>query len=182
MTKRINKNKLLIVIIVIAIIFSIMIVIFNILNNKSKIEIKEESRSNVIVTSEKIEENKRNTELEKIKKMTERNRIEYYVKEFISYLTDEEYEEAYDLLNEDFRKDYFPTESDFRKYINGIFTKMVDVNFTNFERNGDIYVCWVTITDAINGTKDSGIEFNFVVQENDYNDFELSFSKKSDNN
>ena len=109
--------------------------------------------------------------------MTERNRIEYYITKFINYAMDGEYEKAYDLLNKDYRKTYFPTENDFKEYAQTTFTKMVNVEYTNFERNGEIYVSWLTLTDAINGKKDDGKEFNFVVEEKDFNDFELSFSK-----
>ena len=49
--------------------------------------------------------------------------------------------------------------------------------FFLLERNGDIYVVWISVGDAINGSKDSAKTINFVVKENDFNDYELSFSK-----
>ena len=33
----------------------------------------------------------------------------------------------------------------------------------NFERNGEIYVLWITIADAINGSKESAKQINFVI-------------------
>jgi len=131
------------------------------------------------VVDESITKSKEQIELEKIQNMSERNRIEYYAKTFLNYVETAEYSEAYSLLNIDFRKNYFSSsEKEFEEYCKSTFPQMMDVQFTNIERNGDVYVIWVTITDVINGTKDSGREFNIVVKENNYNDFELSFSKE----
>ena len=52
---------------------------------------------------------------------------------------------------------------------------MFSLEHTNFERNGDVYILWVTMSNPLGG-KDSGVEMNFVVQENDLNDFVMSFS------
>lgn len=135
--------------------------------------------SGVEVVDESITKSKEQIELEKIQNMSERNRIEYYAKTFLNYIETNEYSKAYSLLNIDFRKNYFSSsEKEFEEYCKNTFPQMMDIQFTNFERNGDVYVIWITITDVINGTKDSGREFNIVVKENNYNDFELSFSKK----
>jgi len=175
------KKEYIMKIVFICLIIVIILTIISILNLlKASQTIKKESIENVevVLTEDRIKDISNKSEIEKIKKMQERTRIEYYVTKFINYAENEEYEKAYDLLNEDYRKNYFPTESSFRDYAKETFTKMLNVEYTNIERNGDIYVSWVTITDALNGTRDSGKEFNFVIKENDFNDFELSFSKK----
>lgn len=182
-----KKSKIQKEIILRVILLALMIVIFLTiisiliaLNASQKIEKDEEKRisNNVMATYEEIEENANTEEIEKLKGMNERNRIEYYISKFMSYAGNGEYEKAYNLLNREYRQKYFPTEASFAEYAKGTFTKMLDVKYTNFERNGNIYVSWVTLTDAINGKKDSGKEINFVVKENNYNDFELSFSKE----
>lgn len=137
-----------------------------------------DSNTDVVIDLEKIENSADEEELNKIKGMTERDRIEYYIANFIRNLEEKNYEEAYSLLNKDFKKNYFPTIKDFIEYCQNKFTLMLDVEYTNFERNGQIYISWITLTDAINGDKNSGVEMNFVVKENDFNDFELSFSIK----
>ena len=105
----------------------------------------------------------------------ERERMERYVSSFITAIENKEYETAYLMLNEDFRKNYFPNISDFENYAKTKFPSMISLQHTNFERNGDLYVMWVTLANPLVG-KDSDIELNFVVKENGLNDFELSFS------
>ena len=51
----------------------------------------------------------------------------------------------------------------------------MSLEHTNLERNGEIYVAWVTVYDLMK-SKSEGIELNFVIKENELNDFELSFS------
>ncbi len=52
---------------------------------------------------------------------------------------------------------------------------MISLEHTNIERNGDVYVLWVTLNDPL-ASKDSGVEMNFVIQENALNDFVISFT------
>jgi hypothetical protein len=105
----------------------------------------------------------------------ERDRMEYYVASFITDIENKEYEDAYDMLYEDFKTNYFPTLASFEEYVKSKFPKNITLTHNNFERNGDVYVMWVTVGDLL-GSKDSGVEMNFVVQEYDLNDFALSFS------
>ena len=107
--------------------------------------------------------------MSRLKGMTERARIEYYVTKFMDYVEAEDYENAYDLLNNDYKNNYFQSRTKFEEYADKNFSKMMDIDYTNFERSGDVYVIWMTVTDAINGGPNSGKEFNFVVKENDYN-------------
>lgn len=107
--------------------------------------------------------------------MGERDRMEYYVKSFIDAIENKEYDEAYDMLYDEFKNNYFPTIDDFENYCLKKFPKFCDVEHTNIERNGDVYVLWVTLSDALAG-KQSAVEINFVIQENDLNDFVMSFT------
>ena len=54
---------------------------------------------------------------------------------------------------------------------------MFSVSHKNIERNGDIYILWVDIGDSLS-SRNGKTEYNFVIKENDLNDFELSFSVK----
>lgn len=105
----------------------------------------------------------------------ERDRMEFYVASFIEDLENKDYETAYEKLYEEFRKNYFPTLASFEEYAKTKFPRMFSLEHTNFERNGDVYILWVTMSNPL-GSKDSGIEMNFVVKENGLNDFEMSFS------
>lgn len=109
--------------------------------------------------------------------MNERDRIEYYVSSFAKAIETEEYEKAYTMLYDDFKKNYFPTLSSFEEYAKNKLPKVISLDHTNFERNGDYYILWITMSDPLGG-KSSQTEMNFVVKENDLNDFVMSFSVK----
>lgn len=128
------------------------------------------------VTQEELENDKNQKLIAALQNMEERDRMEYYFGIFLDDIEDGEYEKAYDLLYSDFKNTYFPTLEDFEKYIPTVFTEMSDIAHENIERSGDVYILWITIADAINGKPNQKKEMNIVIQENDYNDFVLSFS------
>ena len=110
--------------------------------------------------------------------MSEQKRIEYYTSEFIKALEARNTSYAYKMLNADFKKNYFNTEEAFEEYIKKYFPKETSVKYNNMERLGDIYVLDLEIKDILSSDPNN---FNcyIVVKENDYNDFELSFSVDS---
>lgn len=122
-----------------------------------------------------VEENINEMEKNELSTMGERDRMEFYVSKFISAVENKSYEEAYGMLYDDFKSNYFPTLAKFEEYAKTKFPSMFSLKHTNFERNGDIYVLWVTMTNPL-GSKDSGIEMNFIVKENALNDYVISFS------
>ena len=177
MNKRKKQAKPNLILILSIILIFLVIVTVILKTNNQKDNSVQNHVQNVSVDYEKVVESENQEELQKIKGMNERTRIEYYVSKYIKLLEDEKYDEAYSLLNKEYKKNYFKTQKEFEDYCEKTFPKMADLSYTNFERNGEIYVLWITITDAINGSKSSGTEINFVVKENTFNDYELSFSK-----
>lgn len=143
---------------------------------------KREDKSNInyqTMDSEEIqiamEENIDNMIKNELSKLGERDRMEYYVSTFIKDIENKEYEEAYGMLYDQYRDNFFPTLDSFEEYVKSKFPKLCSVEYTNIERNGDIYVLWVTIKNALS-SESPILEMNFVVQENDLNDFVMSFS------
>ena len=173
-----NKKELSLIkiLIVILIILLILTAIINI-SSRNKKNNNNTGSSEISISKEKIDIQENDEELQKVKSMSERNRIEYYVSQYIKLLEEQKYDEAYSLLNSDYKKNYFKTQKDFEEYCKEKFSSMLNVKYDNFERNGEIYVLWLTITDAIKGNKTSGEQINFVVKENSFNNYELSFSK-----
>ena len=114
-------------------------------------------------------------EINTVASLNERDRIEYYVSKFVEAIEEKDYEKAYDMLYEDFKENYFPTLSSFEEYAKSKFSKVLSLDHTNFERNGDYYILWITMSDPLSG-KNSGKDINFVVRENALNVFDLSFS------
>ena len=157
---------ILIILIVIAISFSF---------NPEKKTDDSISASN-ITTEEQVEEFENENITAKLKKMEERERMEFYFGIFLEHVENDEYEKAYELLYEEFKTNYFPTLESFEEYIEKTFSEMTDIEHENIERNGDVYVLWISITDAINGKPGEEKKMNIVIKENDYNDFVMSFS------
>ena len=137
---------------------------------------KAEPKAPDVNNREEVEKYINNNLILSLQNMEERDRMEYYAGIFLEYVENGEYEKAYNLLYEDFKKNYFPTLESFEKYLPTVFSEMSDIEHENIERNGDIYVLWLSITDAINGKPGEEKKMNIVVQENDYNDFVISFS------
>ena len=164
--------KLLVLLFVVLIVIIVVIVILQ-KNNKSNDSNIGETK---VITPEEEKEIRDSAKISDLAEMEERQRMEFYFSEFIEAIELGKYEDAYDMLYDDFKQNYFPTYNDFEKYAIEKFPKFIGIEHTNFERNGTVYVMWITMTDTINGSKDSGIELNVVIQEKDLNDFKLSFS------
>lgn len=177
------KNEKNIILLGIIILLVILIILITIVGFFSK---KEETSTNpnikisngIVETNIDYEETENRINQEKLSGMLERDRMEYYVSNFINLLERKKYEKAYELLYEDFKTQYFPTAGQLQTYAENNFSFMMNLEFTNIERNGDVYVLWVKIQDAINGNKNEFAEYNFVVRENAINDVDISFSVK----
>lgn len=169
--KRKSDNKLLIIGIVIILVLIILIFIKN--KNSNKTDNYEG------MTDEEVEfavkESVNNMKKNDLGGMGERDRIEYYISSFITSIENKEYESAYEMLYDDFKKNYFPTFNNFEEYVKSKFPTEISLDYTNIERNGKVYVVWVELSNPL-GSKDSKIEMNFIVQENDLNDFDMSFT------
>ena len=167
---KLKKNKKLIIILVILLVLLIIVNIILELSNKPE-EISEEE---ILAKQEQeIAENK-------LSQDGEIDRIEYYLSEFIANIENKNWTKAYELLYDEFKNNYFPTENSFQKYCQLYFPQILDVQADNIERINNIYVIETTIADLVNGNKKTGkINMYFVIKENDLNDFDLSFSVNS---
>lgn len=168
MQKKDNTKVLIVIVIAIIIIVSLII------NNKSK---KQEDYSKLEGEELSVAvQNKVDTmTINNLAGLGERDRIEYYVSEFIDAIESKNYSSAYDMLYDEFKKNYFPTYNEFEEYAKTKFPSMFSLEHTNIERNGEFYILWVTMYNPL-GSKSDGIEMNFVVKENDLDDFVMSFS------
>lgn len=122
-----------------------------------------------------IEEDRNEAQKKALSKMNESDRAKHYASCFMDKIDLKQYEEAYDMLYDEFKNNYFPTLASFEEYAEKTFPNLFTLDHTNVERNGNIYVLWTTIYDIMK-SRNEGTEINFVIQENDLNDFVLSFS------
>lgn len=168
--KKVKNYRMLYLIAGVIVIFVLAINFFlNKKNDTVSITVEEKTEEQLV-----DDENKRI--IAKLKDMEERDRMEYYFGVFLDYIESGKYNKAYNLLYPTFKKNYFPTLESFTTYMKKTFSEMSNIEHENIERNGDVYVLWINITDALNGRNDEKKKMNIVIRENDYNDFELSFS------
>ena len=163
-----NKHA---IIIIVGILIVILLVLLDLRGEKST----DYSNLTPEEISAEVEKEINEMEFNTVSSLNERDRIEYYVSKFVDAIESEDYEKAYEMLYDDFKSNYFPTLSSFEEYAESKFSKVLSLDHTNFERNGDYYILWITISDPLSG-KSSSKEMNFVVRENGLNDFDLSFS------
>lgn len=152
------------------------IILLAIILKKSVSKDKQENQIDRDIQIQESENRENDRTIEKLKNMKERDRMEFYCGVFLDYIENEKYEKAYDLLYPEFKNNYFPTLNDFIKYAQNKFSDMLNIEHDNIERNGEVYVMWLYIIDAINGKPGEKEEMKIVIKENDYNDFVLSFS------
>lgn len=178
--KQNNKKYIAIMIISFIIMIAAIILITTLVkpkSNKSNNTVAESTSSNYEETEETIEE--------EIKNMSETRRIKRYIGIFLQNIEDGKYQEAYDVLNEEFKLNYFPTIESFTEYAQKhLNSTTLAITYDNIERlgnnkTGNMYTVLVTITDIFQPKleEDEKLESSyFVVIEYDYNDYEMSFS------
>lgn len=168
--KKIDNNKVILV--GVGIIIILFIIVFWLELKERELDYSQLSEDEVNAA---IQEEINDIHVNELSKLGEDDRIEQYISRFMEKIDNEEYEAAYEMLYEDFKINYFPTLESFEKYAKEKFPKLMSLEHTNLERNGEIYVAWITVYDLMK-SKSEGVEMNFVIKENELNDFELSFS------
>lgn len=165
-SERVKKDKITVIVLFIIL---LMIVALNIRIYLDIISKDEQVQSN-IATSNTVATNSVDTRLYT---MTERDRMEIYFSKFVTYIENGQYDEAYKLLYPDFKQNYFKTVGEFETYMKEKYPKYIAVEYSSIERQGDIYVLYVDITNMMDKTKTSSQRI--VVKENNFDDFYISF-------
>ena len=124
-------------------------------------------------TKNKDEEEINKAQIAILKGMTEKQRIQKYFAEYLMHIEAKEYEKAYDLLYPDFKENYFSDLEKYEKYVKKIYPSTIVVEYGNTERQGYYFILNVDIIDPLG--KKGVFPQRFVVYENDYNDFVISF-------
>lgn len=167
-----KSNKILYAIVIFMVILILLTIILLVVSKSQKGPEISEGQG----TQEQTEDLENQAIIAKLQGMTERERMEFYLKMFLDFIENGEYEEAYALLYPQFKEDYFSTLEEFVGYVQKTFSDFAVIEYENIERNGDVYVLWVDISDAVNGKPGEKKEMNFVIKENGFNDFVMSFS------
>lgn len=182
--KKNNNIKYIVAIILIAIIMIINLIVIIRLTKKPK----SANQANNSISSESnnddTEEDLGSRE-DDVKSLPETLRIKRYIGFFLEDIENGDYQSAYDVLNEDFKKTYFTNLDEFKEYADKNFnSSIMTLTYDNVERlgnskTGNMYVVWVTISNMFQSKLKDGEELpqtNFVIIEYDYNKYEMSFS------
>ena len=182
--KKNNNIKYIVAIILIAIIMIINLIVIIRLTKKPK----SANQANNSISSESnnddTEEDSGSRE-DDVKSLPETLRIKRYIGFFLEDIENGDYQSAYDVLNEDFKKTYFTNLDEFKEYADKNFnSSIMTLTYDKVERlgnrkTGNMYVVWVTISNMFQSKLKDEEELpqtNFVIIEYDYNKYEMSFS------
>lgn len=184
-----KKNDTQNIIIAIVVIAIIMIGLLSFVINAIVKSNQKENNTNITAnsTNASSEEaiNEQTTQLDEIKQLSESSRMKRYIGNFFNSIEDGNYQSAYDVLNEDFKKRYFSNLDEFKTYAKKNFgSSMVGISYDNIERlgnnkTGNMYVILLTISNVFQKklNEDEKLpQTYFVIVEKDYDNYEMSFS------
>lgn len=166
-----NKLKILDYILIITLLITIMIVVIIVIKSLEKKSIQ----NNAINNEKNITDIKQDNSGNELKNMSERERMEFYFSEFMDYIENGKYQEAYNLLYPEFKDNYFKTLDDFKKYVNKTYPEFVSFSYNDIERQGNIYVLMITVINPDLSKSEAKKSQRIVIKENNFNDFVLSF-------
>lgn len=167
---------ILVICILVLICVNIILVIKNILEPKSEQEknaqMQEQQQQ---TTSQDQQITSEEYQLSLLKQGTERDRIEYYCGQFFKCIENKNYTKAYEMLYPEFKENYFPTIEKFKEYVQKTYPSKMSIYYDDFDRQGDIYITVVKISDLFSENSEETFTQRIVVKENDYNNYVLSF-------
>lgn len=184
--KKNNTKNLIIAIVVIAIIMIgvLCFVINAIVKSTQKGNNTNTTTNNTSVTDENTDEESID-QVDEIKQLSESGRMKRYIGNFFNNIEDGDYQSAYNVLNEDFKKRYFSNIDEFTTYAKKNFgSSMVGISYDNIERlgnnkTGNMYVLLLTISNVFQKKLNDDEKLPqtyFVIVEKDYDNYEMSFS------
>ena len=110
----------------------------------------------------------------KVKKIKEKQRMQYYFSKYITYIEEKNYEKAYNLLYEEYRNNYFPTLEEFEKYVKQKYPDFMSVEYNDMSRQGEYYILTVNIYNLLTNEIIEK-EQKYIIKENNFLDYVLSF-------
>ena len=164
-----QKKWMFILVILILLLLNLAVLI----NEIKLLQGEKTAESSSQVTTEATNETKNELE-QHIEKQEENVRIQYYVANFLGLIEGENYDEAYNKLNDDFKKTNFDTVEKFKEFCKIYPEKDGVCQYSDFDRIGSsLYVITATIK-QLDSTTYKPVKQTFVVRENNYNDYKIS--------
>lgn len=113
--------------------------------------------------------------IEQYQSVDDAGKVQLNIQRFFDAINDGDYKYAYNKLDQTYRNNNFPTQADFENYMKTTFYSQNKLGYTSYEKNGDLYIYKMVITNADNETQT--IEKQFVVKLLEGTDFVMSFEK-----
>ena len=101
-------------------------------------------------------------------------KVQLNIDKFIKMLNNKDYSHAYDVLDENFKNNYFKTEENFQKYIKNNLLEFNNINFEKFTEEGEIYIYQIVLSDKTLKS-DKTIRMNVIMKLEEGTDFVMSF-------
>ena len=147
-------------------------------NNKIIAEYEKNKKTEQGEEPEEVEEAKEQTAEERLlelKSMSEVERIHQYFSEYVRCIDLKDYKTAYSYLYPEFKENYFPTFEEYEEYAKKEYPEFMGIQYEDIERQGNYYILTVYIYDAIAEHIDVYVVQKFVIYENNFGEFVLSF-------
>ena len=113
--------------------------------------------------------------VEQYNSSTDERKVQFNIQKFFDAINDGDYAYAYNKLDQTYRNNNFPTQVDFENYMKTTFYAYNKLGYTSYEKNGDLYIYKMVITNSEDSTQT--IEKQFVVKLLEGTDFVMSFEK-----
>ena len=137
-------------------------------------EFGEEKEEFIYSNTVNTEEEDKNLLIEHYVYETEANRVQSYYGKFLLNIKMQKYAEAYSLLNDKFRNNYFSTLEAFKDYAIKTYPTNSVVKYGRIERQGELYILKATVSDLFD-TEFQKFEQRVVVREIEPGEFKISF-------
>lgn len=115
-------------------------------------------------------------------------KVQMNINKFVLMINNQDWEAAYNLLNTEFKNNYFKTIDEFKKYISNNAYKYNEMKVIKFDVIGDVYSISISLTDLTNGNYEdeakgsggSGYVYNwdFTMRLKEEDNFEVAFEIK----
>lgn len=156
----------------------IIIILIILININSKVDDKTENNIGYMSNKDKETSEEETTEeiMSKLKKKTEAERIKSYLGSYFRYVEKKDYNSAYNLLYQDFKNNYFSTVEEYKKYMEEQdWPELLTIDYDTINTQGDLYIVTVRIGNMTARSETQKIEKTFIIKENDYNNYYISF-------
>ncbi len=146
-------------------------------NNKiiAEYEKNKKEEQGEVVEEENVSEQTEEERILELKSMTETDRIHRYFSEYVRCIDLKDYEKAYSYLYPEFKENYFPSLEKFEEYAKKVYPEFMGIQYEDIERQGNYYILTVYTYDALAEQIDVYVQQKFVIYENNFGEFVLSF-------